>query len=164
MTGIYMGIDPGAAGGIAVIGPDCYYAEAMPYVAKEIDARRVSTLLRQYRPTMVCIEKAQAMPGQGVTSMFNYGKGFGKLLGVLESLGLPHKLVTPQAWKKAVLAGTAKDKDAAILYAMRAYPLIDLMPGKKRKPHDGIADAVCIADYARYSDIGSITAGACHVD
>jgi crossover junction endodeoxyribonuclease RuvC len=88
------------------------------------------------------------MPKQGVTSTFNYGKGFGKILGMIETMGISHQLVRPRAWKRTVLAGTKKDKAAAVSYVRRKYPMIDLMPGTCRKPHDGIADAVCIADYA----------------
>lgn len=120
---------------------------AMPLSGKEIDAHLIAKELKGLAPSCVLIEKAQAMPGQGVTSMFNYGKGFGLILGVCEALGIPYRLITPQAWKKLVLAGTAKDKDAAINFVRRAYPGVDLTPGRKVKPHDGMADAVCIAEY-----------------
>src|SRR5690554_6486644 len=110
-----VGIDPGKAGGIAFISPTGEYAAApMPIAGKEIDAGEIADRLRMFKPDTVIIEKSQAMPGQGVTSMFNYGAGFGRLLGICEALGLPYRLVTPQRWKGVVLAGTAKDKDAAI--------------------------------------------------
>jgi len=96
-----------------------------------------------------CIEKAQAMPKQGVVSMFNYGMGFGELKGLLTGLGVPYKEIQPQRWKKDILQGTKKDKGAAIKYCQMAYPTIDLTPGRKTKPHDGIADAVCIAEYCK---------------
>lgn len=145
-----VGIDPGKAGGIAYIAPNgAVNGQPMPLVGKEIDGHALAQELRHLGPDTVIVEKSQAMPGQGVTSMFNYGVGFGRLLGILEALGLPYRLVTPQAWKGVVLAGTAKDKDAAIAFVRRAYPSINLTPGQKRKPHDGIADAVCIAEYGR---------------
>lgn len=143
-----IGIDPGKAGAIAYITPEGGVgAVPMPLSGKELDAHAVSRLLFDNQPSMVVIEKAQAMPGQGVTSMFNYGKGFGMLLGVCEAMKIPYRLITPQAWKKIVLAGTAKDKDAAVNFVRRAYPSVNLTPGRKVKPHDGMADAVCIAEY-----------------
>lgn len=118
-------------------------------VGKEINARQIATWLKIAHPTFCVIEQAQAMPKQGVTSMFNYGRGYGKLLGVLEALGVPHETVRPTAWKKVVLAGTKKDKDAAIEHVMRAYPGIPLVWGRRKVPHDGIADAACLAEYAK---------------
>lgn len=145
-----IGIDPGKAGGIAYIAPNGQAnARPMPILGKEIDGHDLAVMLNELRPDVVIIEKSQAMPGQGVTSMFNYGMGFGRLLGICEALGIPYRLVTPQAWKKTILAGTAKDKDAAISFVRRAYPGIDLTPGRKRVPHDGMADAVCLAEYGR---------------
>lgn len=144
-----VGIDPGKAGGVAAIDGDAVHAIPMPIVGKEIDGHELAILLQNLQPDTVIIEKSQAMPGQGVTSMFNYGAGFGRLLGICEALGLPYRLVTPQRWKGVVLAGTAKDKDAAVAFVRRAYPSINLTPGRKRKAHDGIADAVCLAEYGR---------------
>ena len=147
-----IGIDPGKSGGVAGIpGADSEWApawaEEVPTCGKEIDGHELARKLREIAPEMVIVEKAQAMPKQGVTSMFNYGRGFGLILGVLEGLAIPYRLVTPQAWKNKVLAGTPKDKSAAENYVRKAYPTIDLSPGKKRTPHDGMADAACIADY-----------------
>lgn len=146
-----VGIDPGKQGGIAYIdAASCESsAMAMPLIGKDIDGHELASVLHNLNPGVVIVEKSQAMPGQGVTSMFNYGVGFGRLLGILEALGLPYRLVTPQAWKKTVLAGTAKDKDAAVAFVRRAYPHIDLTPGRKTKPHDGMADAICLAEYGK---------------
>lgn len=145
-----IGIDPGQGGGIAIIGEDFQTASwVMPMAGKEIDGHAVANYLRGLPPSTVFIEKVHAMPKQGVSSTFKFGMGYGLVIGVCEALGIPYRLVTPQAWKKVVLAGTTKDKDAAVSFVRRAYPGVDLTPGKKRVPHDGIADAVCIAEYGR---------------
>ena len=146
---IFMGIDPGKSGGIGMIVAGHGSGDVMPIVSDEIDATEVARILTDVSPDMVAIERAQAMPKQGVVGMFRYGVGFGKILGVLEALKVPHVIVRPQQWKKVVLEGTQKDKDAAISFVKKAYPMVDLTPGAKRKPHDGIADAVCLAEYAR---------------
>ncbi|GAA0586540.1 hypothetical protein ACFQH5_20340 [Halomonas salifodinae] len=144
-----IGIDPGQSGGIAGIDGDASYAVPMPLIGKDIDGHKIAAQLKSLTPDVVIIEKVHAMPKQGVSSTFKFGMGFGIVIGVCEALGIPYRLVTPQAWKKAVLAGTTKDKDAAIAFVRRAYPSIDLTPGRKRVPHDGMADAVCLAEYGR---------------
>ena len=58
------------------------------------------------------------------------------------------RLVTPQAWKAAILAGTPKDKTAAIQHVDRVYPSLNIDVGTKKVIyHDGVADAVCLAEY-----------------
>lgn len=146
-----VGIDPGQTGGLAYIDErGCRsWAVAMPVLGKDIDGALLADLLRDWAPETVIVEKVHSMPKQGVASTFKFGTGFGRILGVLEALGAPYRLVTPQEWKKTVLTGTAKDKDAAIAFASRAFPHISLTPGQKRKPHDGMADALCLAEYGR---------------
>lgn len=145
-----VGIDPGQKGGVASISPSgAVTGQPMPLAGKEIDGHALATLLRVQSPALVIIEKVHSMPAQGVASTFKFGMGFGLVIGICDALGLPYRLVTPQAWKKAVLSGTAKDKSAAINFVRRAYPGLDLSPGRLRAPHDGIADAVCLAEYGR---------------
>ena len=68
------------------------------------------------------IERAQAMPKQGVTSMFNYGKGFGLWLGLLIGIGIPYTLVSPRSWRKIMMLDMAKDKGASLLRAKQLFP------------------------------------------
>ena len=145
---VVAGIDPGKAGGIAIIQQDAIKTMPMPIVGKEIDLEALALFLKEHQPNIIFIEKAQAMPKQGVTSMFTYGCGFGSLRGLCAGIGIGHQLVTPQAWKKVVLAGTKKDKDAAINYVKSKYPKANLLATVRcKKPHDGMADAICIAEY-----------------
>lgn len=146
-----VGIDPGQTGGIAYIDTSsgASHAMPMPLMGKEIDGHELANALRGRSIDTVILEKVHAMPKQGVSSTFKFGMGFGLVIGVCEALGIPYRLVTPQAWKKVVLAGTTKDKDAAATFVRRAYPSIGLTPGRKRVPHDGMADAVCLAEYGR---------------
>ncbi|MEC8917135.1 MAG: Holliday junction endonuclease [Pseudomonadota bacterium] len=145
-----VGIDPGQKGGVAFIAPTGRTeGRPMPLAGKEIDGHALSRMLFELTPSLVIIEKVHSMPKQGVASTFKFGMGYGIVIGVCEALGLPYRLVTPQAWKKAVLSGTAKDKSAAINFVRRAYPGLNLSPGRLRAPHDGIADAVCLAEYGR---------------
>jgi crossover junction endodeoxyribonuclease RuvC len=100
---------------------------------------------------VVAIEAIHAMPAQGVSSMFSMGEGFGLWKGILTALGCSWRTVTPQAWKKVVLAGYGnKDKGAAVQVASRLYPIV---AGSLKTPRgrvlDGRADAICIAEYLR---------------
>ncbi len=147
----YVGIDPGKSGGLAAIG-DTIGAIRMPLSGKDIDCRTVRDFLVDHRPDLVVIERVGAMPGQGVTSMFSFGESYGAVKGVVDAMEIPYILVLPKAWKKKVLAGTKKDKAAAINFTRSRYPEINLLPGKCRTPHDGIADAVCLAYYGKLTD------------
>jgi len=159
---IYIGIDPGMHGGLCAIRHNkqsvsddrlVVSTSVMPLSGGEIDAvalgEWVYNLVRLGCQCLAAVEKVHSMPKQGVASTFKFGMGYGKVLGVLGALHVPTELVTPQAWKKVVLAGTAQDKAAAIEYCTRACPEVKLILPKCRVPHDGIADAVCIAEYGR---------------
>jgi crossover junction endodeoxyribonuclease RuvC len=96
------------------------------------------------------IEKVSALPGQGVSSMFKFGFVTGILHGIIRTFGIPLYVVTPQIWKKEILQGTDKSKQAAIDYCLRAYPNVKLFRTERSRTYDdGMADALCIAEYAK---------------
>lgn len=149
-----IGIDPGLSGALALLlGDECLQVSDMP-VAGEKRHRSVSaalladTLLAlvdrcQDRPTVV-IERVSAMPKQGVSSTFAFGRSLGIAEGVVGALGLPLVRVTPQVWKRrAGLIGT--EKDAARQRAIELFPerSVDLA----RKKDGGRADAILIGFY-----------------
>ena len=163
---IVIGIDPGKKGGVCVLsktpgrtndGKFCMHNEGeaviMPCLKGLVDYFVHEHVMRHYSGGIAYVENVHAMPGQGVTSMFNFGKGFGEILGVLAALNIRTELVSPQKWKRAVLAGTDRDKAAAIRFVQENYPDIDLTPGRCRVPQDGIADAVCIAHYGMLQEM-----------
>ena len=144
-----LAIDPGMNGGIAWSDGDRPSACIMPMAGKDIDLPELAALIRSVSPGLIVVEKVGAMPKQGVTSTFKFGKGYGSILGIAAALETPVELVTPQRWKGVVLSGTSKDKDAAIAYCRRMFPSVPLIPPRCRTPHDGIADALCIWEYGR---------------
>jgi crossover junction endodeoxyribonuclease RuvC len=157
---IHLGIDPGKHGGLAFItetvvpanGLCVYDAMPMPLSGNEIDGTILADLVKAHQiadDVHATIELVGAMPKQGLSSTFTFGKGYGMVQGILAALGVRYELVTPQKWKGVILAGTAKDKDAAIAWCRRAYPGANLIPRGCRVPHDGIADAICLAEYGR---------------
>ena len=143
---IYIGIDPGKSGAMALMGDDGNIT-VIPF-----DERRylghLKILAHPPCDVKACVEHVGAMPGQGVTSMFNFGKGFGWLLGVLEACNIPYELVRPQKWKKefSITGG----KNSSIEVCRRLFPEVSLLPTTRcRKDSDGMAEALLMAEYAR---------------
>jgi crossover junction endodeoxyribonuclease RuvC len=115
-------------------------------------AKTILELHTTYGVALVVIEKQHSMPLQGVASTFSTGMGYGMWLGIVGAFGIPLQVVGARAWQKRVLLGVpGEGKGRAVLLAKQRFPGVDLTPGKKRKPHDGIADAVCIAAYGLIS-------------
>jgi crossover junction endodeoxyribonuclease RuvC len=106
-------------------------------------------VLSTYRPgdvSLVVLEQSQAMPGQGVTSMFTVGVGFGLWWGIVATLGLPLEFVRPCVWVRAILKGQpGEGKARALGYVARRFPGAELTPPRCRAPRDGRADALCLA-------------------
>lgn len=153
MKKVYIGIDPGKKGGISMtvdgLPGDLH---KMPQTMREMalffeDLRR--EIEAQGMTAAVIIEKVHSMPGQGVKSMFSFGEGFGAVQLGAHMLGIPVHYVTPSKWKPTMLGVTKGDKGAAVRMCQQIFPSADLMPGRCRVPHDGIAEALLIAEYGR---------------
>jgi crossover junction endodeoxyribonuclease RuvC len=145
---IICGIDPGLKGGFGFITLDGQVNSfaSMPILKNGtksvIDAYGVAMLLKQYKPDYVAIEKVHAMPKQGVTSTFTFGRGVGILEGALSALEIPYIDVTPQCWQKALFLGleASMGKQRSIMAVKRRWPTT--CGGKLT---DGQADALCLA-------------------
>lgn len=157
---LVMGIDPGQAGGVAILGdtPSLAVVCAMPLLFKgdvdfvALDRWIYTNVGIPSQIALAILEKAQGMPGQNCNSVFNFGDHYGQLKAYLRMKLYSHQLATPQSWKGKILVGTAKDKAAAIQHCVNRYPhlLPTLNVGKKKVIyHDGMADALCIAEFGR---------------
>ena len=144
-----LGVDPGKTGAICLMDGETVEVKLLPLAGKELDLDAITHLLGNWMDIDLAVfEKVGAMPGQGVTSMFTFGMATGMLHGIVAAFGIPRQIVTSQRWKKIVLAGTAKDKDAAIAHCRRRYPAVSLLPtARSRKANPNLADAICIAEY-----------------
>jgi crossover junction endodeoxyribonuclease RuvC len=146
-----LGIDPGATGALVLL-ENLLPIEwtAMPTIKIGTATRVNSPALADWIASCCCehvyVEQVHAMPGQGVTSMFNFGHSCGTVMGVLGAMGIAHTMITPQAWKKAAgLIGT--DKDAARARAIQLWPKWrDL---DKKGKGQALADAALIALYGK---------------
>ena len=155
-----LGIDPGLDGAVALLTESRAQVWDSPVlnvgpggkVRREHDVAGMVRLLTHALssvagPVHVAIESVHAMPGQGVRSMFSMGKGMGVWLGILAALSLSYNLVTPQRWKKAMLDGMGKEKDAARFRALQLFPA--LSDQLARKKDHGRAEALLLAEYLR---------------
>lgn len=158
---IVIGIDNGLDGGVVCLRPQTgkLLRAVTPTLGtgkRSLDLVAMSRLLRAMVVTgedaVAFLERAQAMPGQGVTSMFSIGFGFGAWQGLLTGLAIPFELVTPRKWQGEMFSGVNRDdtKQASALVAQRLFPEVDWRASTRcRKPHDGLTDAACIAEYGR---------------
>ncbi len=139
---LFIGIDPGKSGGIAFITQDGKaWAFKMPETERDIwDHLRAYSGSMDYDPVAL-IESVHAMPGQGVTSTFTFGQGFGGLRMALVAAEIRFETITPQKWQKGMSCLTGGDKNVSKAKAQQLFP--DL------KITHAIADALLIAEYNR---------------
>lgn len=138
---IYAGIDPGKNGAYAII--DGEEVQIFPWNNVEFISK-FATL----NDVVVCVEKVGAMPKQGVTSTFNFGKSAGYIEGALEALGIAYQLVPPQKWKKEY--SLRSDKKQSIAVCKRLFPAVSLRrTARCTTDDDGLAEALLMAEYAR---------------
>lgn len=139
-----IGIDPGSvSGAYAILGEDHEYVNDLPTVDKGLNAPELARLFRAELPFVSVLERVGAMPKQGVSSSFNFGRAYGTIIGVLAALEVPTILVTPTMWKGHYrLNGKDRDRDAGRELAIRLYPHVH---GLARKKDGGRADALLIA-------------------
>ena len=146
---IYIGVDPGKNGGIAVIDirPEFVNPFVKAYCYSDEELISLCSDFKDFR--VVCfLEQVHAMPKQGVSSTFKFGQNYGYIMGVLEAFDIAYELVPPQKWKREF--SCTADKNTSIAVAQRLFPDIDLRATERcKKPHDGKAESLLMAEYAR---------------
>ena len=154
---LIIGIDPGISGAI------CFFEDGqvkeiidMPVMADGKKNKRqingpqtyneILKRINNYpiKDIIVVIEQVSAMPGQGVTSMFNFGQSFGVLKGICSAMQLPMHFVRPAKWKKFFNLINA-EKDASRTKAIEIFPYISPQLSKKKDANK--ADAALIASF-----------------
>ena len=154
---IIVGIDPGIAGAI------CFFTKGniidvidMPTMAegkknkKQVNGRQIFneiTIIKNKflkEPMSVIVEQVSAMPGQGVTSMFNFGQSFGILKGICSAMHLSVYYVRPAKWKKYFNLINS-EKDASRTRAIEIFPYFSSQLSKKKDNNK--ADAILIASF-----------------
>lgn len=147
---VWMGIDPGKKGGICTIDKH-HNIDVIPMP----DAADLAPHLKKAKAKHVYLEKSQAMPGQGVSSMFTYGVGYGIIQGILIAYKIPFTLISPKTWQKLMFTGTdatETPKKRALQAATRIFakPASFWLPtSRSKKPHDGMIDSALLAEACR---------------
>ena len=154
---LVIGIDPGISGSI------CFFQDGkiidvveMPTMIegkknkKQVNGSQIfneiSYRIKKFdkKDIKVVIEQVSAMPGQGVTSMFNFGQSFGILKGICSAMQLPMYFVRPAKWKKYFNLINS-EKDASRTKAIEIFPYFSSNLAKKKDANK--ADAILIACY-----------------
>ena len=150
-----IGIDPGLSGAIAIL-EDNKVKEVfdMPVMSdgkknkRQLNSAQLVKILKDNikddANTVMVVEQVNAMPGQGVTSMFNFGQTFGAIKGICAALGLPIFFVRPSKWKKHFeLINSSKDSSRT--KAIEMYPNLSNQLAKKKDVNK--SDAILIARF-----------------
>ena len=153
---IIFGIDPGVSGAISILeNKKVIEIYDMPTMIdgkknkKQVNGSQVSNIIKERlnnnnKEIVVVVEHVNAMPGQGVTSMFNFGQSFGVIKGICSALSIPIYFVRPTKWKKYFnLIKT--HKDASRTKVIEIYP--EISSKLSRKKDSNKADAILIARY-----------------
>ena len=154
---LIIGIDPGISGSICFL-EDVIIKDAieMPTMIegkknkKQVNGSQIfneiSLRIKTYekKNIKVVVEQVSAMPGQGVTSMFNFGQSFGILKGICSAMQLPIYFVRPAKWKKYFNLINS-EKDASRTRAIEIFPYFSSNLSKKKDSNK--ADAILIASY-----------------
>ncbi len=153
---LIIGIDPGISGSI------CFFKEGkiievieMPTMTegkknkKQVNGAQIYNEIskridKAEKKIRVVIEQVSAMPGQGVTSMFNFGQSFGILKGICSAMQLPVFFVRPAKWKKYFNLINS-EKDASRTRAIEIFPYYSSQLSKKKDSNK--ADAILIASF-----------------
>ena len=154
---LIIGVDPGISGSICfLLDGKILEVLEMPTMAegkknkKQINGSQIFNEINrvinkiQNQEVRVVIEQVSAMPGQGVTSMFNFGKSFGILKGICSAMKLPMYFVRPAKWKKYFNLINS-EKDASRTKAIEIFPYFSQELSKKKDANK--ADAILIASF-----------------
>ena len=162
-----IGIDPGLNGAIVIMENNKVLSVFdMPVMSegkknkRQLNSAQLVRIIKENTlandDINVVVEQVNAMPGQGVTSMFNFGQTFGAIKGVCAALELPIFFVRPAKWKKHFELINAS-KDSSRTKVIEMYPTLSNVLAKKKDVNK--SDAILIARYfseTRLKDINSL--------
>ena len=137
-----IGIDPGAYGAATLMSMDGVIVDVIEF-SKNTESEICDCFIEfaQEEKLFAYIENVHAMPKQGVSSTFKFGRGYGFLIGVLTALKIPYEKVTPNTWQKYLSCQSKGNKNITKTKAQQLFP--------KQKITHAVADAILIAEYGR---------------
>jgi hypothetical protein len=163
MTKTYIGIDIGKKGAIAVIKEDSIDTFKMPIIKDQVDTGSLFSILTSYSHTHIIFEKLGVIYGSSKQTAFSMGYQMGLVEAFCVAMNIPYTAVRAVDWQKEMFkhttvinksGKTSKDTKAmALVTIKRLFPTLSLTYDKATKPHDGLIDAVLIAEYARKNNL-----------
>jgi len=154
-----LGIDPGKDGALVLLDGTSVLRVVLTsslLVGKDYAPDTMAAAVRELvgimapRELSVVLEQPGVRPGEGRGGGLTTGKGWGIWRGIVATLGLPCITPAASAWTRTILRDApGEGKDRAIHVALSRLPGINLTPGRRVKPHSGIADAACLALYGQ---------------
>lgn len=163
---IFLGIDCGLEGALAFIADNEAWVTPMPVVhatkgRDRYDLTAILSKITEYeeqRP-FAMIEKLQPMPLKHGGAIANFSRGYAMAIVemAMVATSTPYELVSPRTWQKVMHAGTSGEdlKQRSIMAASRLFPGVSLLRTERsKKPSDGIAEALLLAEYARRQHVG----------
>lgn len=169
MSKIFVGIDPGKDGAIVVLSESgtVLRKHTIPKIGKEVDEAELANIFRGWigGGVTVVLEDVHALFGSGAGATFAFGDICGFIRGLLVGYRVPFVKVQPKKWQSVMFEGVPEiikpmkegqkrkirdTKAMALIAAKRLFPDVDLrMSERAKNPHDGIVDALLMAEYAR---------------
>ena len=176
---IFIGVDPGLSGGLAVISENRIFGTIIPTYNIEVKTKRAWTKRKRYDlPALriffgcyacyvdechnqeydvtqchVTLEEAFPMPAQGIVSQYSVGLGYGIFQGLLTGLGMNYVTVHPKKWQSEFKIRTNEEnttKEQALEAVERLYPDVNLYASERStKPHSGIVDSILIGTWGK---------------
>ena len=145
MDKIYIGIDPGKAGGICFLMDDEIKTFKCPATTHDMAEELI--LAKDIRKCTAVVERVHSFPGQGVASTFNFGYNYGVWLGILSALHIPYQLCLPRKWMKFYGSMPKEKKDRKNYLKQLAQ---QMYPDHKVTLYN--ADAILLANYLKKTD------------
>lgn len=138
----FLGCDPGKSGGVAIIGEGFQpWTHAMPETERDLWDIIQDSRMWAGREVIAAVEVVHSFPGQGVSSTFTFGRGYGALRMAIIAAGIPLREVQPRVWQKALGCLTGGDKNVSKRMAQQLFPTLKIT--------HAIADALLIAEWLR---------------
>lgn len=152
MNNLYVGIDPGKKGGIALLSRRGKFVHGfhIPLIGKEIDVRTIVFEFDKHGIEFCYIEQVAHPPAQNIKGTCTTCTGYGRILSVLDIMNIPFQEIHANKWKRE-FSLIKKTKNDSIAKARKLFPTApeNLFVGPRDGKLDGVAEALLIAEYCR---------------
>jgi hypothetical protein len=162
MNKIYIGVDIGLLGAIAIMHPNGHIEKAkMPVIGKVIDIPSLKHIIAR-RDAVIVFEDLGVIFGSSKATAFSMGYQVGLLEALCVAGGNPYHKVKAKVWQKEMFQGVPEliksgkrdTKGMALVACQRIHPEIDLtITERSKKPHDGLVDSILIAEYGKRKNL-----------